>query len=467
MENVKSSMGVMMFIFAWSVLLVQPSWGAVSAEEAKQLGTTLTEFGAEKAGNKDGSIPAYTGGVEKVLGYDPGTSRKYVDPFAGEKPLYSVDAKNMEQYADMLTEGTKAVMRLHDDYRIDIYPTHRSIRYADWVLENTLKNATTVKLAGKIEGDTVEGADKNNLPYRGIPFPIPKNGYEVMWNNYMKHRPAVVHLLSTAFLVDTSGRVSSLPNTDEWYLHPWNDVKDYLRPQTYNCVWGFSALLTAPPASAGIVFLNFYTPDLAGQKVWFYTPGQRRIRRAPEFAYDVPVASYGGALLWDEVGCFVGRMDRFDFKLVGKKEMLVPYNVFGPTNNISHEEYLGPKFVKPETMRFEKHRVWVVDATRKSNARHVYSRRTFYLDEDSWSIVATESYDDAGEIYRVFHSLIYPTYDIGGINAIAWICYDIIKGNYAVINVTGDEGDAVRSYDTGEGLPINLTPAAVEAAGVR
>lgn len=450
-----------------TLFIAKPLLAAVSVEEAKQLGTTLTEFGAEKAGNKDGSIPAFTGGIEKVPGFDPKTSTRYIDPFANEKPLYAVDAKNMGQYSEMLTEGTKALMGAHPDFRMDIYPTHRSIRYVPWVLENTLKNATTVRLAGAIEGDTVTGADKGNLPFAGIPFPIPKSGYEVMWNNNMKFRPAVCHLLSSAFLVDAAGNVSTVPTTDEYYLHPWYDVKNKLREQAFDALMGFSAKLTSPPSSAGIVFLNFYLPNTAEQKVWFYTPGQRRVRMAPEFAYDVPIASYGGVLLWDELGGFVGRMDRFDFKLVGKKEMLIPYNVFGPSNTMGHQEYLGSNFVKPEAMRFEKHRVWVVDATRKPNARHVYSRRTFYIDEDSWSIVATESYDDGGKLWRVFHNVTYPTYDVGGINAIGWFCYDLIKGNYVGINLAGEKEDSSRSYDTAEGLTINLTPASVAAAGVR
>jgi len=460
-----------MFIAAGlAALVARSSLAAVSAEEAKQLGTTLTEFGAEKAGNQDGSIPAYTGGIDKVAGYDPKTSAVYVDPFADEKPLYSINAKNMAQYDALLTPGNKALMTAHPDFRIDVYPTHRSVRYPSWVIPNILKNATTAKLGGEIEGDAVLGADKANKPFPGIPFPIPKTGAEVMWNYKLHMKPAVSHELASAYLVDTAGGVSAMSVPNQYFVAPWYDVKNALRSKTYDSILGFSARQESPPSAAGIVFLNFYLSDAEnnGQKVWFYTPGQRRVRAAPEFAYDVPIASYGGAILWDEIFGFVGRLDRFDFRLVGKKEMIVPYNAYRITNILTKkEDYLGRKFVKPDALRFEKHRVWVVDATRKANARHAYSRRTFYIDEDCWCLVSQETYDNAGKIWRVFHDPIFPTYDVGGVNGFSWITYDIIKGNYFTTNMCGEPGHWIRSYDTAEGLPINLTPAAVAAASVR
>jgi hypothetical protein len=451
-------------------LFGQSALAAVTPEEAKELGTTLTEFGAEKAGNSDSSIPAYTGGIEKVPGYDPKTSAHYLDPFKDEKPLYSVDAKNAAQYDAVLTAGTKALMSAHPDYRIDVYPTHRSVRYVPWVIQNTLKNATTAKLGGEVEGDAVQGADKGSLPFPGVPFPIPKNGYEVMWNYKMHFGPAVTHDVFLAYLIDTAGNVSNLPGTDEYFVNPWYDKNNKLRGQTFDSIRGFSALLTDPPSSAGIVFLNYYlaNADEGGQKVWFYTPGQRRVRMAPEFSYDVPIASYGGVIVWDEIFGFIGRMDRFDFKLAGKKEMLVPYNVYGISNTMLHQDFIGSKFVKPAAIRFEKHRVWVVDATRKANARHAYSRRTFYIDEDCWCITASESYDNAGKVWRVTDILDFPTYDVGGINGDGWVTYDLIKGNYFIVNVgAGEPSHSTHSYDTAEGLSINLTPQSVAAGNVR
>mgnify|MGYP000908958050 FL=1 len=74
-------------------------------EEIKQLGTTLTPWGAIKAGNADGSIPAYTGGIEPPASYDAKKPQFRPDPFAAEKPLFSITAANMAKYEDKLSAG--------------------------------------------------------------------------------------------------------------------------------------------------------------------------------------------------------------------------------------------------------------------------------------------------------------------------------------------------------------------------
>lgn len=438
---------------------------AVSAEEAKKLGSSLTEFGADRAANADGSIPKYTGGLSsKTLGPNE-------DPYKDEKPLYSVDAKNMAEYTDLLTPGTKALLTKYSGYRVDVYPSHRSMRYPAWVLENTVRNATTAKLGGPVKGDNLLGAGENGLPYPGIPFPIPTDGYEVMWNNTAKYVPPVSRNRYSGYLVDTGGRLSPLPGIDGWYLRPWYDRSGTLQKNTPpGTLFGLVATITRPPSGAGGVFMNFYTArgEDGGQKVWFYSPGQRRVRMAPEFAYDVPIAAYGGATIWDEIFAFVGRLDRFDFKLVGKREMLVPYNTYWISSKAPLKEIFGPKYINPDVMRWEKHRVWVVDATRKQGKRHAYSRRMFYIDEDSWCVLVQESYDDAGNMFRIAHTNtnVNPS-EVGGIVPYSWQTYDLIKGNYMMIGTLNNPGDGHQYYETPEGLKMAITPQAVEAAGIR
>ena len=441
-------------------LLVNLSQAAVTAEEAGQLGVSLTEFGAEKTGNADGSIPAYTGGLEKVAGYNPKTSNQYVDPFKGEKPLYSVTAENIAQYDALLAPGTKTLIKTYPDFRIDVYPSHRSVRYTPGVLQNTIKNATTVKLAGAVEGDTVEGADKGNLPYAGIPFPVPKNGYEVMWNNTFRFSAAVNQFSGTALMIDSAGNAGEPTTAKVFWVHPWYDTKGTLRGQTFDSLFGFTTVVTSPPKIAGAGYLGYYLIDTSlGQKAWYYTPGQRRIRPAPDFAYDMLMS---GAIYWDELAGFSGRMDRFDFKLVGKKEMLVPYNVFGVTNTIMTKDFAGKKFVNPDAVRWEKHRMWIVDSVRKPAASHAYARRTFYIDEDCWCITQTEAYDAAGKILRVALINSFPSYVIGGINVNSWTNYDFVKGGYYVFNAgQADEGHEIRDYETAEGLQLALNPQAI------
>lgn len=447
-------------------LLAHTSQAAVTAEEAKQLGTSLTKFGAEQAGNADNSIPSYDGGIDRLPGYNPTISRRYINPFAGEKPLYSITAENVTHYDALLAPGTKALIKAYPGYRIDVYPSHRTVRYTPTVLENTVKNATTAKTTGAVEGDAIEGADKNNLPYAGIPFPIPKNGYEVMWNNNLHFSAAVNEFTGESLMVDAAGNLSEPTRANVYWLHPWYDVKDALRSLTFDSVFGLTSVVTGPQKMAGAAYLAYHGPNAAeGQKAWFYTPGQRRVRPAPDFAYDMLMS---GAVLWDEFAGFLGRMDRFDFKLAGKKEMLVPYNVFGLTNTILTKDFLGKKFVKPEAVRWEKHRVWVVDSIRKPSAHHIFARRTFYIDEDCWCITQSEAYDTAGHMLRVAHINSFPSYDTGGVNVTSWTDYDLVKGGYYVFNAGfAEEGKNIRDYDTAEGLSLPLTPQSLLGSGVQ
>ncbi len=447
-------------------VLVHSAHAVVSAEEAAQLGTTLTEFGAEKAGNADGSIPAYTGGIDKATGYDPATATRYVDPFKDDKPLYSVTAENMAQHDALLAPGSKILLKSFPGFRIDVYPTRRSMRYSAAVLQNTVKNATTARLAGKVAGDAIEGVDVGNLPHAGIPFPIPKSGYEVMWNNTLHFSAAVNQFTGTPTFVDSSGNVDESTTAIVWWVHPWYDVKGTLRAKTFDSVFGFSSSVLSPAKLSGAGYLGFYLADTSeGQKSWFYIPGQRRIRPAPDFSYDMPM---NGSILWDEIAGFHGRMDRFDFKLTGKTEMLVPYNIFGVTNTIQSKDYLGKKFVNPDAVRWERHRVWVVDAVRKPDAKHMFSRRTLYVDEDCWCVTQVDAYNDAGEIARVTHVNNFPSYATGGINVNSWTFYDLVKGGYYVFNGGyANEDRYARDYETAEGLPIPLTAQAIVGRSIQ
>jgi hypothetical protein len=449
-----------------AALAIVPSHAAVPADEAKQLGTKLTRFGADPDKNADGSIPAYTGGLKKAR---PVGTSQYEDPFAGEKPLYSVTAKNLGEYQALIGEGHKALLQRFPTMRIDVYPTHRTMAYADWFLDNTVKNATTAKLGGAVEGDKVTGAAADGEAFQGIPFPIPKNGYEVMWNMQFHFAPPVTMLRNRSWLVDSNGSKNELPGIEAAYLHPWSEPTGKLRKEAYDGVFGFYTNLYSPPTSAGTAFLNFYQPDAASATpIWIYTPGQRRVRKAPEFAYDIPMSSYAGVLFWDEPWGFVGRMDRFNMKLIGKKEMIVPYNVFGITNQKTSEEVLGKQHVNPDAVRYEKRRVWVVEGTRKEGARHAYSKRVFYVEEDCWCLVGTESYDNGNKLWRVADLYNFPAYDLGGVNNDTWAFNDLQKGNYLIIN-TGrkEKGNYVRSYKSADGLNIPLTPNAVAAGSVR
>lgn len=156
-------------------------------------------------------------------GYNPTTATHFIDPFPDEKPLYSVTAENLARYESLLSSGTQALVKNRAGYRIDVYPTHRSVRYPAWVLQNSQKNATTAKTVGDIEGDAIAGADSGNLPYAGVPFPIPKSGYEVMWNHAIHYSAAVSMLTGSSMTVDANGTPSEPTVAANYWIYPWYD----------------------------------------------------------------------------------------------------------------------------------------------------------------------------------------------------------------------------------------------------
>ncbi|HEX7936840.1 MAG TPA: DUF1329 domain-containing protein [Paraburkholderia sp.] len=435
---------------------------AVSADEAKQLGTTLTPFGAEKAGSADGAIPEYTGGLTRPPADYVPNSGKWPDPYKGEKALFSVSPANMGQYAEQLTPGTQALLKRFADMRLDVYPTHRSVSYPQWVLDNTLKNATSAHLVGKVQGDGVAGA------FGGVPFPIPKNGYEVMWNAMLSYRHAEFSVTNMGGqLIDSSGGRTELPVLNITEYRPYYDPKNATGNFTGSYMRAWIQAVT-PPTLAGTTVLVDYSSNYADtdQVSWAYFPSQRRTRMAPDYKYDTPSSNYGGVLFWDEGNVFTGRMDRFDFKLIGKKEMIVPANNYR-LSQLPVDEVFGPKHVKPDAVRWERHRVWVVEATLKADARHAYAKRTFYIDEDSWTFVETDGYGHDGKLWRVGIDYQFPLYDRGGVFALSYGFYDLEKGNYFVTFTNGANGAPLLRVSDRLSQPNLFTPAGMAGTGLR
>jgi hypothetical protein len=364
---------------------------AITAEEAKALGTTLTPIGAERAGNKDGTIPEYKGGLTTPpAGYKSGDGIR-PNPFASEKPRLQIDAKNMAQHADKLTEGTKAMLQKYPTFRVDVYPTHRTVAFPKFVVDNTLKNATRAKTANS--GLSIEGA------HAGFPFPIPKNGHEAMWNHLVRFNGQAYESKYRNLTVDANGRPTLATEGNSVQEYPfWDNGKT--AAETY---WRIKLVYTGPArrAGEGLLIVDPLDVGTKDRRAWSYLPGQRRVKVAPDFAHDTPNPGTAGSNTFDDVFLFNGSMERFDFKLVGKKEIYVPYNAYGAVYQAKQDDLLKPNHLNPDLVRWELHRVWVVEATLKEGKRHIYGKRVFYLDEDSWAALASDQYDARGQLYRV------------------------------------------------------------------
>jgi uncharacterized protein DUF1329 len=430
-------------------------FAAVTPEEAKALGTTLTPVGAIIAANKDGSIPAYTGGLTTPpAGFKPGDGIR-PDPFAAEKPKFSITAANMAQYADTLTEGAKELLKRNASYRIDVYPTHRTAAFPKAVIDNTLKNATQAKTTN--DGRVLEGAAG------GYPFPIPKDGYEVMWNHLLRYEGVAYRLNYKTYNVSSSG-TPTLATSGEL-------IEDY---PYYGQIGGDSGIFwrlrsdyTGPTRRVGesLMVHDNINPLEKGRRAWQYLPGQRRVKLAPDIAYDAPSPNTAGTTTYDDTFIFNGALDRFDFKLVGQKEMIVPYNNYRLVYQTKADQLLKPKHINADSERWELHRVWVVEATLKPGARHVYAKRVFYIDEDSWIALASEGYDARGQLYRSQFSYMTPSYDVSAQFAGSFVSYDFIAGMYA-LSTHPAEGGGVK-YSNSLFAEKEWTADSLAGSGIR
>lgn len=392
---------------------------AVSDQEAAQLGKDLTPVGAEKAGNKDGSIPRWEGGVPKGK-HKLGDAR--VDHFAADKPLFSIDASNVDKYKDKLTAGQIELIKTRKGYRMDIYPTHRSCGYPDSVYGQTKVNATLAKL-------TADG--KDNLEKAvggGFPFAIPKNGAEAVWNHRLRWQgEGRIEFYRTNFM-NPDGSFYGLAQ-DQWVMTPFASAKAKSPEDVGGVQLKLLNLATAPAARTGEIILAHYFLGKSND-AWMYFPGQRRVRRLPAFEYDNPVPGYENLETADQYPMFAGALDRYDWKLVGKQELYIPYNSYKFVAKRPVKEVYEGLFPKRDLMRYELHRVWKVEASVKQGMRHMFAKRTFYIDEDTWMIMAADQYDAQGKLWRIMEASIYPAVELGACVSQEFMSWDLNANRY-------------------------------------
>ena len=408
------------------------AFAAVTADEAAKLKSTLTPMGAEKAGNKDGSIPAWDGGYTKVpAGFKEGDKR--ADPFSEEKPVLKITAANSAQYGEKLSDGVQALLKKYpDSFNLEVYPTHRTASAPTWVYDNTFKNATKAKTTHN--GVSLEGA------YGGTPFPIPKDGAEVMWNHLLRWRGESVEIPFRVWVGSSDGKQTMAVAAKDDHQFPYY-YKDGSGEKGGD---GEFLLLrqiqTAPPFKAGEQIL-LRDPLALGEKdrqAWQYLSGQRRVRRAPTIAFDTPDFVASGQNYFDEVFMFLGSLERYQWKLVGKKEVYVPYN-----NNrfllAKTEEVLDAHHLKSDKMRWELHRVWVVEATLAPGKRHVVPKKRFYVDEDSWSVLLVDGYDAEGKLWRAQYAVPFVAPDIPAVVSTTFTVFNLQAGTWLVNNLYNDQ----------------------------
>jgi len=426
---------------AFAVLVTLGLTTAHAADPAL-LGTELTANGANPAASADGVIPAYTGGITTPpAGYTRG--QDHIDPFAADAPLYTITAQNKAQYAARLSAGQNAMFARHPEtYRIDVYPTRRACGLPQAVYDETKKNVTRAKLTQ--DGNKVVGARV------GVPFPIPQNALEVYWNHNFHWQGHRYHAVTSGANVYPNGSRTKIIREDwryNFYADPQGpDAKHENDQFHWMGVW------KAPARFNGSGFSMFNTIDQVDEprNGVMFNPNTRKIMRATPSAvtYDGPMSTADGLRKNHNMFVFSGSPDRYDWKLLGKKRMIVPYNAYkASATTTPRDGFLTPNHLNPDFLRYEEHRVWVLEATLKPGYNMEQARRIFYADEDSWIFLMSDIFDEDNELARVHHAFVKNYYEAPACVLEFDVIYDVASGRYNVDHIKLDHGPADLDYD--------------------
>ncbi len=431
----------------------------VSSEEAKKLGNELTPMGAERKANADGSIPEWTGGITSApAGYKVGDHHK--DPFASDKTQFTITKSNLDQYKANLTPGQVKLFETYPDtFKMNVYQTRRSASFPSHVYDAVKVNSTRAELVE--EGNGISQASV------GVPFPMPKTGLEVIWNHILRYRGEQVVREGGQAAPTTGGDFTYLGFAESLIL-PYN-VKGAQPEQLQdtNILFKFKQKVTEPARLAGTALLVHETMDQikTPRQAWTYNTGQRRVRRAPNVAYDTPGTASDGLRTTDDFDMYNGAPNRYTWELKGKQELYIPYNDYRlHSDELKYADILQPGHINPQYVRYEKHRVWVVEAKLKSDTRHTYKKRVFFIDEDSWQVAVTDIYDNRDELYRVgvAHGLNY--YEVPTQWSTLEVFHDLQSRRYIAMGLDNE----ANMYDFSAELnDKSFTPSALRREGRR
>lgn len=432
----------------------------VSPEEASKLKGELTPLGAERAGNKAGTIPAWSGGMTAATGVLKKGGR-IADPFSNEKPIFQITAQNAAQYAEQLTEGTKVLLKKYpDSYRLDVYPTHRTAAAPQWVYDNTQRDAVRTKLVDGPFGPLPQGS------LGSVPFPIPKNAWEVFWNSVLRWKGESWYMAGNGYQITNEGKVVLVQEGRVQNVAPYY-VKD-MKPDDFSGeYWLVRATNVGPPIRAGEAILGRQNINEGKSSSWVYLTGQRRVRKLPNACCDTPAPMSAGVVTFDEIEGQPGRQDRFDWKIIGKKEMYIPYNSNRAMVPSKDSALVGPKHLNPDHLRWELHRVWVLEATLKPGQRHTSARSRYYVDEDTWSAVLIDRWDANGQLWRMPFTtpMVLPELP-GVVTTMVWGTYELLSGSYYVNNIGNEQAVQYRLVEP-RYSDATFSPDALAGEGVR
>ncbi len=440
--------------FILGCALALPASAELPSDQIARLGADLTPLGGERAGNAEGTIPEWTGGITAPpAGYSVGEHHR--DPYPDDRPLFVIGADNLDEHRHLLSVGHQRMLETYPSFNMKVYAARRSASVPERIYDATRTAAATARL--------VDGGNGVGDAVIGIPFPIPSNGIEVIWNHLLRYRGETLSCIVGQAAVTRGGDYTVVKQSLEAELR--YSLPGMTLEELGNTMIYYKNKTLAPARLAGDIVLIHETMNQVREprSAWVYNPGQRRVRRAPNIAYDNPGTTSDGLRTADQLDMFNGAVDRYDWELVGKREMYVPYNSYRlHGGDLSFDDILKPLHVDPELLRYELHRVWVVDATLKEGATHIYKRRTFYVDEDSWQILVADIYDNRDQLWRVSEGHLINYYE----KPLMWptleVHTDLQAGRYLAFGLDNEYRMCTWDSDL---TSRDFTPAALRSEG--
>lgn len=423
---------VLSFLFSIFAFVTQ-----ASVLDVSRLDKDLTPVGAERKGNGT-DIPSWSGGLKQSKSHVSG--KFHSNPYFREKPLFSITQANMEEHKERLSLGSQKLLKQFPSMELPVYKTHRSASYPDYVYQGIKKNvsdASLMKYGSGVNGSRISS-----------PFPMPKNGLEVLWNHTLRFRGQSISYQASTVHVNAAGS-RAVTLRDYNYYFGYSDP-ELSTADLNNKIFFLKRKTLAPASQAGGITLVHETLDQvrSPRKSWIYVPGQRRVRRTPDLNHDTPDAATDSLRTIDQVDMFNGAPTYYNWKLVGKQEMYIPYNSYLlHSADLMIEDITGPAHLNTELLRYEAHRVWVVEATLRVGMQHRYAKRRYYFDEDSWSIVYSEEYDKNDELWQFSEAHLINYFEVPLIFSTLENTYDFKDGRYFVEGIDNDRG---ATYDYSE-----------------
>ncbi|MDX1633811.1 MAG: DUF1329 domain-containing protein [Marinobacter sp.] len=419
-------------------LVTTAAHAAVSASEAARLGKDLTPFGSIKAGNDAGTIPPWTGGLTEAPPGYKGSGQHHINPFPDDQVLFTINARNADQYGEFLSDGIKAMLDTYPaSFEIPVYQSRRTHAVPEFVEKNTKENATSATIVG--EGAGLDGA------FGGYPFPIlhgtdEEKGWQAIWNHLTRWRGISLTRRASEVAVQPDGDYSLVTSQQEAFFNFYNPEGG--EEDLDNIIFYYLSFTQSPPRLAGGAILVHETLNqiVNPRNGWGYNAGQRRVRRAPNLGYDSPIAAADNLRTADDTDIFNGALDRYNWTYKGMREMYIPYNNYRiGEKGLPYSEILGVSHLNPDLTRWELHRVHVVEANLKEGARHIYGKRVFYIDEDSWNTVLLDQYDGRGNLWRVSMAVLKNYYELPGVWSSLEVFHDLQARRYHVQGLDTEE----------------------------